>query len=119
MKMRFALGLLVALCLAGCTSEWRASVELGPAPTGAPPLAVKLKSALGDELVSSLGSRCVNVSISQSPKLPNRIAITIVDRNGTVLGRAMTHDLAGQPFTIPLDGGGTVTVSPGRLCDRI
>lgn len=104
--------------LAGCSSHWRASIELRQVPVEMQPLQVKLKSELGDELNSSVAGGCVEVSIWQSSKLSNHIAVTVADRDGKVLGRAQTNDLANRPFTIALDGGGQVQITPGKRCER-
>jgi hypothetical protein len=113
-----AFELVAALCIAGCSSQWHASMELRQAPSAPQPLQVKLTSALGDEQDSSLADRCVQVNIHQSPKLPNRITITVADRNGKMLGQAQTNDLANRPFTIVLEGGGQILITPGRRCER-
>lgn len=115
-RLRF--GLVAALSIGGCSSQWRASMELRQAPAAAQPLQVKLRSTLGDAQDTSLADRCVEVTIYQSPKLPNRINITVADRSGKMLGQAQTNDLANRPFTIALDGGGEILITPGRRCER-
>jgi len=105
------------LGLAACSPDWKASMRLqGVGAAGQRQLAVTVESAIGDRFQGALVGGCVDVRVPQSPKLPNRIAITIADAGGRVVGRAATNDLANQPFTIALDGGAAVAVTPNAAC---
>jgi hypothetical protein len=118
MTTRSAFGLIVLLQLSACSSSWTASLRLRSAD-GAPHkrLQVTMRSSLGDEFHGVLEGACLDVRIRQSPKLPNRITITIADADGNLLGEARTNDLAKEGFDIPLgEGKGVVTAAPGQKC---
>jgi hypothetical protein len=118
MTTRSAFALIALLQLSACSSSWTASLRLRNAD-GAPPerLEVTMRSALGDEFHGVMEGNCLDVRIRQSPKLPNRITITIADAHGNLLGEAQTNDLARDDFVIPLRGRTeVVTAAPGQKC---
>lgn len=83
------------------------------APKG---LVVTMTSSLGDHFQGVLAGGCIDARIRQSPKLPNRINITIADAEGKVLGSAAANDLVNRPFAIALDRGGAVGVTAHARC---
>jgi hypothetical protein len=111
---RAGAGLLVLLALAGCSYHWDASMRLKGAAR--PGLVVSMTSSLGDHFQAPLAGGCVDARIRQSPKLPNRITITVTGADGKVVGTALTNDLDRRPFEIALAGGGAITVTPGAAC---
>lgn len=77
---------------------------------------VSMSSSLGDHFQGALDEGCVDARIRQSPKLPNRITITVTDAHGGIVGSAVTNDLARVAFDIPLASGTVLTVTPGGSC---
>ncbi|MBC7500108.1 MAG: hypothetical protein H7315_06385 [Herminiimonas sp.] len=110
--------MLAMLVLPACSNHWNASMRfVGNAEAASRGLKMSTTSALGDHFPAVLVGDCADVRIPQSPKLPNKIMITVTDANDQIIGSAITHDLARRSFVIPLTGvSATIEVTPGSTC---
>lgn len=111
--------IMTMVLLSACSDHWKASMKLvGGSEAVSGSLRITMTSALGDHLPPLLVTDCVDVRIRQSPKLPNKITINVIDANGQIVGSAITHDLARRNFVISLiDVNASIHVAPGAACN--